>query len=35
MQKNGYLITNNELDILFARLDKNKDGKVSFNEVIK
>lgn len=33
MHKNGLLITKNELEILFLRLDKNKDGKISFNEV--
>ncbi len=35
MNKNGYLITQNELEMLFYRLDKNKDGKISFNEVKK
>lgn len=33
MHKNGILITKNELEILFDRLDKNKDAKISFNEV--
>lgn len=33
MHKNGILITKGELEILFDRLDKNKDGKISFNEV--
>jgi Ca2+-binding EF-hand superfamily protein len=34
LHKNGILITKNELEMLFDRLDKNKDGKISFNEVM-
>jgi Ca2+-binding EF-hand superfamily protein len=33
MQNNGYILTSFELELLFERLDKNHDGKVTFNEV--
>jgi Ca2+-binding EF-hand superfamily protein len=34
MQENGFYLTSFELEILFDRLDKNHDGKVTFNEFI-
>ena len=33
MHQHGLMITNSEVDILFDRLDKNQDGKISFDEV--
>lgn len=35
MQKNSIFNSQFELDVLFDRFDKNKDGKISFNEVIR
>jgi Ca2+-binding EF-hand superfamily protein len=34
MAANGYILTAFELELLFDRVDKDHDGKVSFNEVI-
>jgi hypothetical protein len=33
MQQNGFFLTSFEVDLLFSRLDRNMDGKVTFNEV--
>ena len=34
MQENGNFLTAFELEILMEMLDKNGDGKITFNEVI-
>lgn len=34
MNENGFYLTTFELDIIFERLDRNRDGLVTFNEFI-
>jgi Ca2+-binding EF-hand superfamily protein len=34
MNLNGYYLTTFELDLIFERLDRNKDGVITFNEFI-
>jgi len=33
MKENNFIVNHWEIDLLFDRLDKNKDGKINFNEV--